>query len=156
MLLPMWQGSEGEINYLWVGFADNKYSREKFGDDVGKQLSFYSRADFGSMSLNSILFKAGGIEAHANNVEGTVAKIERELDENIIYHMPLNAMKEGRLEEEVSRLAEPDGFLDPQEIKALGTNLAWLKKTTTLTPDALESSIKEAMKAAATKPNKRK
>lgn len=145
-LLPVGQGDEGEMYYLFVGFADNKYSRKKYDSDVGNQLSFYQRVDFNSLSLNSILERAGGIEAHVNDVEGTVKKIEHELDENIAGHLPLKALQEGKFDYKyIERLVHPYALVDPDEAEHPERHGYWLEGKRALTPELLEKTIRKEL-----------
>ncbi|MDE1854900.1 MAG: hypothetical protein KGH57_01085 [Candidatus Micrarchaeota archaeon] len=145
-LLPITQGNEGEMYYLFVGFADNEYSRKKYGSDVGKQLSFYQRVDFNSLSLNSILERAGGIEAHVNDIEGTVKKIEYELDKNIYGHLPLKALQEGKFDYKyIEGLADPYALVDPEEAEHPERHGYWLKGKGALTPELLEKTIRHEL-----------
>ena len=145
-LLPVGQGDEGEMYYLFVGFADNKYSRKKYDSDVGNQLSFYQRVDFNSLSLNSILERAGGIEAHVNDVEGTVKKIEHELDENIAGHLPLKALQEGKFDDKyIERLVHPYALVDPDEAEHPERHGYWLEGKRALTPELLEKTIRKEL-----------
>ena len=108
-LMPHYMNSEGAIFYLNVGFADNEFSRRDFGEDVGNQLSFYDRIDFGSLSIQSIVSMSTelgeGVGTHIKDIEKGVEKVERCLDDNITYHMPIGALKRGNFNPRTFRIS---------------------------------------------------
>lgn len=110
-LIPFTLDEEYACHWLHVGFVAPKKFRPRedtFSADPNdaKHVSFFTLPDFNSLSLNTILSMAGGIDRHAEDVAGTTAKIEKELAGRIGNHMTIKSLEQGEHDRSLKFYAE--------------------------------------------------